>query len=50
MAVIKFSYDVPLGETMEFESVYHPNLQLELSEKQKVWDTPGAFFVWMYVD
>jgi len=50
VAVIKFRYDVPLEETMEFESVYHPNLQLELSEKQEVWDTPGAFFVWMYVD
>jgi GNAT superfamily N-acetyltransferase len=50
VAVIKFSYDVPLEETMEFESVYHPNLKLELSEKQEVWNTPGAFFVWMYVD
>jgi hypothetical protein len=34
---------------MAFESVYHPNLQLKLSEKQEVWYTPGAFFVWMYV-
>jgi GNAT superfamily N-acetyltransferase len=50
MAVLQFSYAVPLEETMAFESVYHPNLQLELSEKQEVWNTPGAFFVWMLVD
>ncbi len=50
MAVIKFDYAVPLEKTMEFESVYHANLQLALSEKQEVWETPGAFFVWMFVD
>jgi GNAT superfamily N-acetyltransferase len=50
VAVIKFDYAVPLEQTMAFESVYHPNLQLELSEKQEVWNTPGAFFVWMFVD
>jgi hypothetical protein len=47
---IKFRYDVPLEETMEFESVYHPNLQLDLADKKEVWETPGAFFVWMFVD
>jgi GNAT superfamily N-acetyltransferase len=50
VAVIQFSYAVPLEQTMAFESVYHPNLQLELSEKLEVWNTPGAFFVWMFVD
>ncbi len=50
MSAIKFSYAVPLERTMEFESIYHPGLQLELSEKQEIWDTPGAFFVWMFVD
>ena len=50
MPVIKFKYDVPLDQTMEFESVYHPGLQLDMEQKQEVWETPGAFFVWMYVD
>jgi hypothetical protein len=50
VGVIKFKYDVPLDQTMEFESVYHPGLQLDLEQKQEVWETPGAFFVWMYVD
>jgi GNAT superfamily N-acetyltransferase len=48
--VIKFKYDVPLEQTMDFENVYHPGLQLDLSQKQEVWETPGAFFVWMFVD
>jgi GNAT superfamily N-acetyltransferase len=50
VAVIKFNYAVPLEHTMAFESVYHPGLQLDLEQKQEVWDTPGAFFVWMFVD
>ncbi len=50
MATIRFSYAVPLEQTMEFETVYHPGLQLELSEKQELWDTPGTFFVWMFVE
>jgi hypothetical protein len=50
VAVIKFSYDVPLEETMDFETVYHPGLQLDLEQKREVWDTPGAFFVWMFLD
>jgi GNAT superfamily N-acetyltransferase len=50
VAVIKFSYAVPLEQTMVFETVYHPGLQLDLAQKQEVWDTPGAFFVWMIVD
>jgi GNAT superfamily N-acetyltransferase len=50
MAVFEFKYDVPLEQTMVFESVYHPNLQLDLSDKQEIWETPGAFCVWMFVD
>jgi hypothetical protein len=50
VAVIKFKYNVPLEQTMDFEAVYHPGLQLDLEQKQEVWDTPGAFFVWMFVD
>lgn len=47
---IRFDYAVPLEETMDFEAVYHPGLQLDLEQKREVWETPGAFFVWMYVD
>lgn len=50
MAEIKFKYAVPLEQTMAFESVYHPNLRLGLSDKQEIWETPGAFFVWMFVN
>lgn len=50
MQVIKFSYDVPLEETMAFEAVYPEPLQLDLSEKIEIWHTPGAIFVWMFVD
>jgi hypothetical protein len=50
MAVLKFKYDVPLEQTMAFESVHHPNLQLDLYDKREIWETPGAFFVWMFVD
>jgi hypothetical protein len=50
VTVIKFKYDVPLEQTLAFESVYHSGLQLELSEKREIWETPGSFFVWMYVE
>jgi hypothetical protein len=33
VGVIRFRYDVPLDQTMEFESVYHPGLQLDLEQK-----------------
>src|ERR1700721_2270989 len=46
---ITFKYDVPLEETMEFETVYHPNLQLDLADKREVWETPGGFFFWLFV-
>jgi hypothetical protein len=48
--VIKFEYDVPLEETMAFEAVYPTALQLDLSEKKKMFDEPGSIFVWMFVD
>lgn len=48
--VIRFKYDVPLKETMAFESVYHPNLQYTYREKQELRKIPGALFVWMFVD
>ena len=50
MNVINFKYDVPLAQTMVFESVYHEGEQLDLSEKKKIWDAPGSIFVWMFVD
>src|SRR5260370_27933345 len=50
MAVLKFKYDVPLEQTMAFESVHHTKLQLNLYDKREIWETPGAFFVWMFVD
>lgn len=48
--VITFKYDVPLKETMAFESVYHPNLQYTYHEKQALRKVPRALFVWMFVD
>src|ERR1035441_8733287 len=50
MAVIKFSYNVPLDQTMAFEAVYHENLRLKLTEKQEIRDIPGSIFVWMFVN
>jgi hypothetical protein len=50
MTVIKFSYDIPLHQTMAFEDVYPESLQLELTEKQEIHATPGAIFVWMFID
>jgi GNAT superfamily N-acetyltransferase len=50
VGVIKFRYDLPLEQTMAFEAVYPEALQLDLSEKQEIWDEPGSIFVWMFVD
>jgi hypothetical protein len=47
--VIKFRYDLPLDQTMAFEAVYPEPLQLDLSEKQEISDTPGSILVWMFV-
>lgn len=49
MRAIKFRYDLPLTETMMFEPVYPEPLQLDLAEKQELWDVPGSIFVWMFV-
>ncbi len=46
---IKFRYDLPLTETMMFEPIYPEPLQLDLSEKQELWDVPGSIFVWMFI-
>jgi predicted GNAT superfamily acetyltransferase len=50
MAVLRFEYDIPLEQTMEFDAVYPPGLQFELPEKRMIRQTPGAIFVWMWVD
>lgn len=50
MALIRFDYDVPLEQTMEFDAVYPEGLQFELAEKRMIRETPGAIFVWMWVD
>jgi predicted GNAT superfamily acetyltransferase len=50
MGVIRFRYDVPLEETMEFEAVYPEPLQFDLAEKEEVAQVPGTIFVWLYVD
>jgi GNAT superfamily N-acetyltransferase len=50
MATIKFAYDVPLGQTMEFDSIYPEGLQFALSEKELIRSMPGGIFVWMLVD
>jgi GNAT superfamily N-acetyltransferase len=50
MAEIRFQVDVPLEETMVFESVYPKNLQMTLAAKKNLLHTPGAVMVWMFVD
>ncbi len=50
MGVIKFSYDVALEETMEFEVVYAEPLRFDLTEKQEMSAVPGTIFVWLFVD
>jgi GNAT superfamily N-acetyltransferase len=47
--VITFKYDVPLDQTMVFESIYPVPLQLELSEKKEIHDLTDSIFVWMFV-
>ena len=34
---------------MMFEGVYPEPLQLDLEEKQELWDTAGSIFVWMFL-
>lgn len=50
MTVIKFEYNVPLEETMEFDAIYPERLQFSLSEKELIRSAPGAIFAWMRVD
>jgi len=50
VGVIKFSYAVPLEQTVAFEAVYHEALQLDLSTKKRFRDLTASIFVWMYVD
>ncbi len=50
MRVIRFCYGLPLDQSMSFEAVYPEPLQLDLVQKQQVWDAPGSIFVWMFVD
>jgi len=50
MAIIRFDYDVPLEQTMEFDAVYPAGLQFELAEKRMIREAFGAIFVWMWVD
>jgi ribosomal protein S18 acetylase RimI-like enzyme len=49
MDPIRFRYDLALDQTMMFEDVYPEPLQLDLEEKQELWDTAGSIFVWMFV-
>ena len=50
MSAIEFKYDVPLEQTMAFESVYHEAMQLNIWEKTEIRNAFGSIFVWMYVD
>ena len=49
MDPMKFRYDLHLEQTLMFEAVYPEPLQLELDEKQELWDLPGAIFVLMFL-
>jgi GNAT superfamily N-acetyltransferase len=48
--MLSFRTDVPLETTMDFELVYHPNLQMDLASKKFLRQIPGAIFLWMYID
>lgn len=50
MKGIRFRYDVPLEQTMAFESVYPASEQLALPEKRKFFADARSIFVWMFVD
>jgi|SRR5579859_1757970 len=49
MAIIRFEYDVPLEQTMEFDAIYPNRLQLTVQEKSALRHIPDAVFVWMRV-
>ena len=48
--MFRFVYDLPLDQTMDFETVYHPAMQFTLEEKVDMRNTPGSIFVWMFVE
>jgi GNAT superfamily N-acetyltransferase len=50
VGLIKFNYDVPLGQTMAFDVVYPEALQLDFSQKMKYWEKPRSIFAWMLAD
>ena len=50
MPAITFKYDVPLDQTMAFEPIYPVSLQLDISAKKDIRDSPGSIFVWMFAD
>jgi hypothetical protein len=39
---INFKYNLPLEQTMAFESVHHDAEQLHLSEKKRIWYAVGS--------
>lgn len=50
VTVITFRYDVPLDQTMAFETIYPLALQLDLVEKGEIRDSLGSIFVWMFAN
>lgn len=42
---LKFKHDVPLEDTMIFESIYPENLQMDLEEKQELMDDGAEFII-----
>ena len=42
VGMIKSRYDIPLEETMAFETVYPKDLQLDLSQKKEILDATGS--------
>jgi hypothetical protein len=50
VTVITFKYDIPLDDTMAFESIYPVPLQLDLCEKTEIRHLSGSIFVWMFVN
>jgi predicted GNAT superfamily acetyltransferase len=48
MDAIKFKYDLLPDQTMMFEPVYPEPLQLDIDEKQELWNIRGSIFVWMF--
>ena len=47
--VLSFRTSMPIGETMDFEALYEPQLAMELEEKTALLREPGAIALWMFV-